>query len=330
MRYFIAFFLLVSGLLFTTAASGSHVEKVWWADSQGNPIQTAYLGDAVEVHAILKISGSVSVTVEIKKDISLGFDASMGASKQSCSAPRCEITARFVPDQLTTGNLRGYYAVVTAPGYESYRFGGNDGGTSTENELKVSEVLVKRVALDLPTELPPGMPYSLSVVTEAIEYWNRGGNGKLSQKARIVQASGNAVPDFTVQWIKEFGGSKAGQAQLPEYTEGSSLMQIELGRTEGGRWRPYTKDFMLHVAKHEIGHILGLRHNPTDPNDIMYPAVPASIPKFQPETPSQGSAQAPRAYAPSSVSPRQPGFEAIAGIAGLLAVALILRRRTSR
>jgi len=72
--------------------------------------------------------------------------------------------------------------------------------------------------------------------------------------------------DFTVKWVKEFGGEYVG------YAYGNKFVEVGLGDSDcGGNWNPYSERHISHIMKHEIGHIFGKEHDEDNPNSIMYP-----------------------------------------------------------
>lgn len=104
--------------------------------------------------------------------------------------------------------------------------------------------------------------YVSSVIPNAIADWEKS-NPQL--KFYLTDNFRNA--NFEIQWIKDYGnvGNTMG-----EYVTGSPLIQVGLGDSNCfGQWEPYSTATITHIAEHEIGHWLGLPHNP-DPNNLMF------------------------------------------------------------
>ncbi len=120
-------------------------------------------------------------------------------------------------------------------------------------------------------------------VLKAIEYWEEGGNGKLVyvpefiivdsatdadiivsfvENLETVDNAPEGVAGFAIPYMQDSGN---GDANMLERVE----IVLELGNYQGRAWRPYGKNNMFQISKHELGHALGLAHS-SNPRDIMY------------------------------------------------------------
>ena len=126
--------------------------------------------------------------------------------------------------------------------------------------------------------IPPHYSPSYRVqVEKALEYWSSGGNGKLgyTPEFEIVEED-NA--DILIMWVENLqkdAGVPEGVAGFARPYEVNGRYErveivLEVGNYQGYSWRQYGDANMREIAKHEIGHALGLGHS-TDRNDIMFP-----------------------------------------------------------
>lgn len=126
--------------------------------------------------------------------------------------------------------------------------------------------------------LPPHYnPSYYKEVEKALNYWEEGGNGKLSYTPvfKIVDSE-NA--DIRITWVENLAKNES----APEGVGGLTTPTIENGRFvhvdmvlgvgdyKGTDWVQYDDATMLVLAEHELGHALGLEHS-NDKQDIMYP-----------------------------------------------------------
>lgn len=119
----------------------------------------------------------------------------------------------------------------------------------------------------------------------AIDYWEKGGNGKLSYDPNFVIVDNLTDADIIIGWIDKFEKDKfkddVGGITTWRIIDGQSVCIIILacrcpvyiisggGKFHSG-WDQLSNSKMEEIAKHEIGHALGLAHS-NDPFDIMYP-----------------------------------------------------------
>lgn len=98
----------------------------------------------------------------------------------------------------------------------------------------------------------------VNAIRESNSYWEK------REDVVFRETSSELEANVRVQWVKEFGGEHIG------YTYGNEFVEIGIGDSNClGKWKPYTYDTVLNLAKHEFGHILGYDHS-NDSNDIMY------------------------------------------------------------
>lgn len=105
-----------------------------------------------------------------------------------------------------------------------------------------------------------------NAVLNAMTYWSK----EEGYTFREYNGTENITDEWgyvRVTWVKEYAteigtywGSKQNEA----------LITIGLGDSLCyGNWRSYTYDSVLHITKHEFGHLLGFNHS-NDVNDLMY------------------------------------------------------------
>lgn len=114
-------------------------------------------------------------------------------------------------------------------------------------------------------------------VVVALDYWEKGGNGQLAYTP-VFEITGDKNADIYILWVENLETVEGADDGVAGYAvpviagEGFSHVDIvlETGNYQGFAWVQYGDANMLTVAKHELGHALGLGHS-DDREDIMYP-----------------------------------------------------------
>jgi predicted Zn-dependent protease len=114
-------------------------------------------------------------------------------------------------------------------------------------------------------------------IEKALEYWEEGGNGNLKYSP-VFEIVDSQDADIRIRWVENLEtveGAPSGVAGYanPRVEDGKFEkvdIVLEVGNYQGKSWRQYGDVTMLTIAKHELGHALGLEHS-NDRGDIMYP-----------------------------------------------------------
>lgn len=106
------------------------------------------------------------------------------------------------------------------------------------------------------------------VLTNATQYWEGRNPGV---KFNITQSVDKS--DLVVEWASQYGEGKLGYYSTDtDNSYGKPTMAITLGFFKDGQWNLASRDQVLQITKHEMGHAIGLPYS-TDPTDIMYPTL---------------------------------------------------------
>jgi len=110
----IAFTLLATR--FVSTQPSPVVEDVSWRVN-GREVTSAIVGSEVEAHIFVKATGEYtgSIVVKVRKDVAFWFDRDYAVSTTPVSltgTQRFEIKLNFVPDEASSGSLRGYFIEV--------------------------------------------------------------------------------------------------------------------------------------------------------------------------------------------------------------------------
>ena len=134
------------------------------------------------------------------------------------------------------------------------------------------------VYIDNKNTPPHYSPTYYEHIEEALEYWEDGGNGNLEYTPVFELVDSAEEADIRIMWVENLESVAGAPSGVAGYARpsisGDRFVEVdivlEVGNYQGRGWRQYGDATMFTIAKHELGHALGLGHS-NDRGNIMYP-----------------------------------------------------------
>ena len=167
-------------------------------------------------------------------------------------------------ENVVTNEYDRVIMINTEEGFSQIEIIGISTAEPTQEEPSTVEppAIIKNTLRVHVSDIPTWSNNIDDTITESLNYWEI-----QYPNLQFEQVGENEPQDFFVYWVKEFGVEHVG------YAYGNKFLEVGLGDSGcRGKWNQYSPNHIGAILKHEIGHIIGLEHNP-DPNSIMYPVA---------------------------------------------------------